>query len=287
MTRTSLRGALAIFGLWTAVGLASIAVPMLTVPNYQFARVRPLTILFQLAFWYGWALATPIIVWLVRRWELPRRWPIHLLCATLLAFLHSAMVAQLGRVLFPSPEEPASFLIRVRGWISGRFITDILIYGLIAGGTLALDYYRRWREQTLRNAELEAELAKAELASLRMQLQPHFLFNALHAVNVLIKEDPAAAAKMVVGLGDLLRASLHGAADQRVPLADELALIQRYLAIEAIRFQDRLTVEVVLPKELERVPVPSLILQPLVENALKHGIGRAPEGGVLRVVAER
>ena len=278
---------LAVLLLWTLVALLSSGANLVFSQPMEQPPSTWLTLAFQLASWAPWAALCPVIFWLTRRFPLPRFAALHLVAAITAALLHLALVAAIGQWLFAetSPEATWSYIFRM--WLGSRLIISALTYWLIAGAALAATYYQQWRSQELRTASLEAELARAELASLRMQLQPHFLFNALHAINVLIREDPAAAGRVVVGLGELLRASLNGAPDQEVTLAEERAFTERYLAIETLRFQDRVRLEVEIPAELDRARVPHFLLQPLVENAFKHGLSRTPEGGVLRLAGRR
>jgi hypothetical protein len=287
MPRSRASLVLSVLILWTVVAVLSSAANLLfSLPMEQPASPG-LTVAFQLASWSPWAAVTPFVFWLTRRYPMPRYLALHLAASLVIALLHLAFVAAVGRWIFveASPEATWSYIFRM--WLGTRLIISVMTYWLVTGAALSFDYYRQWRSQELRNTALAAELARAELASLRMQLQPHFLFNALHAINVLIREDPAAAGRVVVGLGELLRASLSGTADQEVTLAEERALTERYLDIEAIRFQDRLTIELDMPAELDRARVPHFLLQPLVENAFKHGLSRSFEAAVLRLAARR
>lgn len=287
MPRSRASIVLAVLVLWTLVALLSSGANLLFSLPMEQAASSSLTLAFQLGSWVPWAIVTPLVFRLTRRFPMPRWVAVHLGVSLAVAVLHVAFVAALGSWMFAevSPEATWGYIFRM--WLGTRLIISVLTYWLITGAALAYDYYRQWRTQVLRSAALEAELARAELTSLRMQLQPHFLFNSLHAINVLIREDPAAAGLMVVGLGDLLRASLQGAGDQEVTLAEERALIERYLAIEAIRFHDRLRLELDMPSDLDGARVPHFILQPLVENAFKHGLTRTTEAGVLRLAARR
>lgn len=273
-------------GLWAAVAVVGMVTPLINPASRGEAMQWPNLVL-QVFYWLSWACFTPFIVVLTRRRRLPRHWGVHLGAA--LGFLLTQAVAMslVAKATMTSGIglEPLSMIIR--SWLSGRPVYFLLLYLLIVAAAEAVEYARTLREQSARTARLEGDLARAELASLRMQLQPHFLFNALHAVNVLIREDAAAAQRMVVGLGDLLRASLQGTPDQLVALAEERAMLERYLAVEAIRFQDRLRVRLDIALELEAAKVPPFLLQPLIENALKHGLAHSPAGGRLEVRARR
>jgi LytS/YehU family sensor histidine kinase len=146
---------------------------------------------------------------------------------------------------------------------------------------------RRARAAELRSARLEAHLAEARLGALRTQLHPHFLFNTLNGILPLIRLDPEAAARTLVQLGDLLRASLQSDATHLVPLSREVDFLRRYLEIEKTRFRDRLTVTFDVAGDVLDAAVPSFVLQPLVENAVKHGVSRCPGPGTLSLAARR
>ncbi len=168
------------------------------------------------------------------------------------------------------------------------FPVNVLVYCGILGASYAWHYYHRLQEREVRASQLEARLARAELQALKLQLHPHFLFNALHAVAGLVREgEERAAVKMLTGLGELLRYVIDTAERQLVPLAEELAFVERYLEIQQARFPDRLRVEIDAGPDTIGIEVPSLVLQPLVENALEHGLaGRAGQGKV-RIEARR
>jgi len=148
------------------------------------------------------------------------------------------------------------------------------------------DYYRAYIQGARKTAELQAQLAKAQLQALRMQMAPHFLFNTLNSIYVLVKEDSNSACRMIENLSALLRITLQKAERQMVPLKEELDYIRLYLAIEQIRFQDRLQVVYEIAPEAMNVPTPNFILQPLVENAIRHGISQSPGDGFLRISAK-
>jgi LytS/YehU family sensor histidine kinase len=150
-----------------------------------------------------------------------------------------------------------------------------------------LRIYRKYKTREVEAARLETRFAEAQNLALRMQLQPHFLFNTLNSISALVHSNPEGADEMISRLGDFLRSTLDAPHEQLVTLRRELAFIQDYLAIEQIRFQDRLRVETQIPADLMELRVPSFILQPLVENALKHGLADRPQGGTLQLRARK
>jgi two-component sensor histidine kinase len=174
------------------------------------------------------------------------------------------------------------------------FMNDFLVFIAVLAGGVARDYFLRYqsrREQTIllqaQAAQLQAQLADARLAALRTQLNPHFLFNTLHAVSALVERDPRGVRRMIARLSELLRTTLDGADEQVVPLGQELTFTHRYLEIMQIRFQGRLSIQSqVEPSALDAL-VPNLILQPLVENAIKHGVSKIDEEGRIEIHARR
>nr|WP_228531113.1 MULTISPECIES: histidine kinase [Myxococcaceae] len=159
--------------------------------------------------------------------------------------------------------------------------------GVLAVGS-ALDYHRRFREGELAQAQLATQLAQAQLDALKMQLHPHFLFNTLNAISVLVrKQDTGAAVRMLTGVSELLRMALHNTGRQHVPLKEELDFLERYLDLEQARFHDRLNVHRRIEAATLDAQVPNLLLQPLVENALKHGIARCSSACTLELSAAR
>ena len=180
------------------------------------------------------------------------------------------------------------FLAQYSWLFDSWFHIDLIVYWAIVGLAYARSYYQRYRERELRAAQLEALLAKAELQALKLQLHPHFLFNALHAVAGLVRRgENADAVRMIAGLSDLLRYVLDSADRQLVPLAEELAFLERYLDVQRLRFGDRLSAEIDAAPDTLGLEVPILILQPLVENALEHGLARRAGPGHLRLTARR
>jgi LytS/YehU family sensor histidine kinase len=160
-------------------------------------------------------------------------------------------------------------------------------YWVALGGFFLFDYHAKYRDRELRAAHLEARLAEARLRALRMQLQPHFLFNTLHSISSLMYSDLDAAERMITRLGDFLRLTLESDDAPEIPLRAELEFSRRYLAIEGTRFEERLQVRFAIDDDCLPGLVPALILQPLVENAIRHGIGRRRQGGTVEVAAFR
>ena len=238
------------------------------------------------------ALFTPLVLDLVRRMPLERRrWVRHLpaLSASLLALivvdiiLTQTLRLGLSRLL----DDPRWFdpLTGARAW--GMGVMTLLAYAEIAAVGHAIHYYRESRAKDLRASRLEAQLAQAQLDVLKMQLQPHFLFNTLHAISSLMHRDVESADRMITLLSDLLRQSLENVSAAVVPLRRELELLEKYLEIEKTRFRDRLSVRIAVDPEALDAPLPNLILQPLVENAVRHGIARRSVAGLIEITARR
>jgi len=247
-------------------------------------------VVLQFPRWMTWALVTPLIFAAVRRIplrreRLARSVALHVLLALVFAAVIELVWLQINirvqEYLAPGSMAAATRTeILVGGWLS-RLVGGAFTYAAALGVATALDYYQRFRERELRASQLEAQLALAQVQALKMQLHPHFLFNTLHAITVLIREDPAAATRAVTRLGDLLRLTLSSAMTAEVSFRRELEILTLYLDIERTRFQDRLVINYdVQPATLDAL-VPDLILQPLVENAIKHGV--SPNAGVGRI----
>jgi len=165
------------------------------------------------------------------------------------------------------------------------FHTNLLFMWAVVAAFHGLRIYRKYKTREVEAARLETRFAEAQNLALRMQLQPHFLFNTLNSISALVHSNPDGADEMISRLGDFLRTTLDAPHDQLVTLRREVAFIQDYLAIEQVRFQERLQVEIQIPPALMDVRLPSFILQPLVENALKHGLADRPQGGTLSLRA--
>jgi LytS/YehU family sensor histidine kinase len=240
-----------------------------------------------------WALATPVILLLGRRFPLDRqRWPlsaaVHVVLSLGFVFLLTLFYTWHTANVMPLRTMATPFLRRVVQGFTVWSVSDALLYWIVLAVGWAAAASRRAREQALAAAQLETRLAQADLHSLKAQLQPHFLFNALNTVGSLVRTgDRDEAVRVVARLGDLLRSLLDGSNRQVVPLREELAFIRNYLEIEEARFRDRLAVTISVDEDVQDALVPHLILQPLVENAVKHGIAARRAPGHLVVTARR
>jgi two-component system LytT family sensor kinase len=201
------------------------------------------------------------------------------------AVLTSWLVAGEKSIMHPGTVLTFSYLIRMVG--IHYCVLNLILYWLVVFAHLAWNYYQRYCEREVQTAELKRELTEARLSALRMQLNPHFLFNTLHAVSALIHDNPEAADRVVARLSELLRLSLDQTKPQEVPLSEEMAFLDRYLEIEQTRFAERLKVDKEIDANVEQALVPYLILQPLVENAIRHGIEPREDMGHLGIRARR
>lgn len=243
---------------------------------------------------YTWAALSPAVVLLVRRYPFKRArrgrfFLVHFCTSILFSLLHLSLYLPLFW-LADWPESKAYLQSATNALTVGLtnvFPFGVLVYWVILCVALALEYYRGYGQEQTRAAKLEAQLAEAQLEALKMQLQPHFLFNTLHSLTDLVLEDPAQATRMIARLGDFLRLTLDNTGQQLAPLSTELDFVRCYLEIEHVRFQDRLSINFEVEPGLESLLVPNLILQPLVENAILHGIASRVGPGRLEVAAKR
>lgn len=245
-----------------------------------------------------WALLTVPIVWLAHRFTIAssqRASRVLLLIAAgvVVAILVDAVLLQFRVHMLPPPpgRVPRGVVSHI---IRFEFLDDFMVYLAVLGAALARDYFLRYQarlEETTRlqsrAARLEAQLAEARLDALRTQLNPHFLFNTLNAVSTLVERDPRGVRRMIARLGELLRHTLDEKNEQEITLERELDLLRRYLDIMEVRFQGRLSVTLDVADDVRDALVPNLILQPLVENALKHGASTTDGEGRVTVSARR
>ena len=264
---------LLIFATWTALALLAAASNIAQRSALGMTFDASDIYLHSLVDWYTCAVFTPAIFAAVTRAATP---PVRVVRV---AAMHAAgaaffIVARLGLFVLVSDllhlmPPGRSFMVGLRA----QAFPGLLTYAAVAGVGYALVYSRRSHDRELRAQQLEASLASAQLHALRVQLQPHFLFNALNALSVLIHDDPDAADRMAMRLGNLLRRVIRENDRQLVPLREEIDLTQQYIEVMQIRIGDRLTVSFDVDEAALDSPVPPLILQPLVENAFKHGVG--------------
>ena len=284
---------LIIFGVWTVVGLFMTSQAYVRyVRNNRPVDLLKLIFLMELPLCYLWALFTPLLVRLARRFRIERgralrNTLIHICISILLSVITMVGYSTISNFLFVAPADRNFTITSVLFSVYTFFDYYMLIYWLIVMISHAFDYYSRYQEGELRASQLQAQLARAELQALKMQLHPHFLFNTLHSISALQIKDIAAANRMIARLGDFLRLTLDNSGAQEVSLQKELEFLKCYLEIERIRFQDRLTVNMEVEPQALDARVPNLILQPIVENAIKHGISPRAAPGRIDIRAKR
>jgi hypothetical protein len=280
-----LKSVLIITAIWTALALFSVAGAVVT-----FQQIgRPIEwrwlLLSRLVDWYTCAIFTPLFIWMARRWPIERaHWtrtiPIWLAVTSVCVIPKYALDRVALHALFPSEDIPSLGNLVTRG-----FAIEIMVFWAMIGVIHAVVYYHRYRERETQALVLQGQLAEARLEALGAQLHPHFLFNTLQGISTLLHRDADAADRMLARLSDLLRRTLHRGESQEVSLGEELETLDHYVAIQQIRFQDRLTVAKEIPPEAIDVLVPHFVLQPLVENAIQHGIARRAGSGRVIITA--
>jgi two-component system LytT family sensor kinase len=281
---------------WTVFAVWSLPALVASYSNYVSAETQGHPIAFWRALatqypgWCVWMVLTPVVFAFARRFPVVRRPALGTIAAHIglmaLALAFYTTVYVWANVEFrPSPLTVTRAV--VGSVFVGSVVMTLVLYAATIATSLALDYGRRDRERELRTLALEAQLARAELHTLRAQLHPHVLFNALHTIALLARRDANEAIRVTVLLGNVLRSVLDSGSTDERPLREEISLIEQYLAIELVRFADRLRVVWEIDAETQDAMVPTLLLQPLVENALRHGIARSVNGGTVVVSATR
>ena len=284
-----------IAAIWCGIGLfdASQTVFVMRAEGMHHYWVRLFFTLF--ISWMPWMLATPLVLRLGRRypaaqWRHASTWVAHLAACVGIGLTYAGWLALWESwlnpwALTPGPE-PFSQL-----WLhkfSGGLLSHVILYGVILLVGHVLDSQKKLALQQTETARLNEQLSKAQLNALRRQIEPHFLFNTLNAIAGLVREERNdAAVSMIAGLSDFLRRVVADSDRQQVPLGEELEFTQKYLDIQKVRFAERLQFSVDVPAELLSAQIPSLILQPMVENAIKHGIAKRTQGGAIRIAASR
>lgn len=245
----------------------------------------------QVPFWLVWALLTPLILRMpakipIGRHSWVRSLLLHIPAAIAFSFVHLLIYFSILAVL----REREVILVRSIGDFI-RMIPKLNLglrlwsYFLIVAVGYAINYYNRYQEGAVRASELEANLANAQLQALKMQLHPHFLFNTLNSISALLHKDLDSADRMIARLGDFLRLTLENSGTTTVSLQEELQFLQCYIEIERIRFQDRLTLDLDIDSRATAAQIPNLILQPIVENAIRHGIAARANAGMIKIRA--
>ena len=281
---------LAVLAFWALLALISAAgreldprIPGLA-PRMTTAVIRATYIEYAL-----WAVLTLPILWLTSRYSIERgqragRMLLFIALGVVIAILMDATMVEVREWLM---EPPARFRRRPPPMVLGLgMIDDLMVFLAIAGAGVARDYFLRFRARQEETAILQAQLAHARLEALRAQINPHFLFNTLNAISALVDRDPKGTRRMIARLSDLLRYTLEESTEAEVPLRRELDLLEEYIELMQIRFQGKLVVTMDVPGSTGDALVPNLILQPIVENAIKHGVGRTG-GGSIAIGARR
>jgi two-component system, LytTR family, sensor kinase len=257
-------------------------------------------LIWELPYWLLWAALSPVVFWIMRRFRIERGRRlssalVYTAACLLLSGVHRAIYLILGWVLHVTVFRQQASIPELYSFLFFfNLPTGFMSYGTILLVSYVVDYYNRYQQEELKAERLKAELARAELQvteaqlqALKMQLQPHFLFNTLNSISSLLEEDPHAADEMLARLGDFLRLTLQNSGAQEVTLQEEIEFLRCYLEIEKVRFQDRLTVDLRIDRDALDALVPNLILQPIVENAIRHGIVSQIAPGQIEVRASR
>jgi hypothetical protein len=282
-----------IFGCWTFVALFFTSQTITQSYIYQIEIPFWRALSWQFFSCYVWFVLTPLILsfdrhFRLERGKLSRSIPAHVLLGFGIALFQQSIDALvLPRLGYPPGAAFNSYFHAYKTFLLINFHLALFFYWAILGVNYAIDYYQKYRERELRASQLETRLAQARLQVLKMQLHPHFLFNTLNAISELVFKDPESAEHMITNLSDLLRLSLDNVGVQEVPLKQELDFLNKYVEIEQTRFHDRLQLSTDIAPETLDAWVPNMILQPLVENAIRHGIGMRSAGGHIEIGAER
>ena len=268
--------------VWTAIGLFFALPEVLSGGGWPAVAGKLVDL-------WMWGLLTPLILAADRRLpfsdkQLPLWIAAHLLFSLLFSLIHIYATAAL---LLPVSAITAWNPLRSLRFLPYWFLGSWVMYWVIIGASQAFKYYGRYLSSELQMERLERRFLEAHLNTLRMQLDPHFLFNALNTISSQVAQEPNLAQEMIEDLGALLRLSLEFRDRQEISLAEEMVLLEHYLAIQRVRFEDRLKIEIRIAPEVEYALVPCLLLQPLVENAIRHGLSSRSSGGTVIISAER
>ncbi|MCX7513390.1 sensor histidine kinase [Frateuria sp. STR12] len=288
---TASRTGLLAFGFWTLLTLSYTLSGVLSSISEGNDPGWTRALVWNAANFYPWMALAPLVGWLGRGtanagWG--RFLAVHVPAGLAIALAQTLLhLAVFWYACGPGRMPVASLADFVRMQFAYTCHLALLTYWVILVVLRGLESRRRLRDERLRSAHLETQLAQSQLQALRMQLQPHFLFNTLNAISALALADPLRARLMIARLSDFLRMTLEQRHAQQVPLAREMEFLRCYLAIQEVRFQDRLSTRLALAEDTLHAAVPSMILQPLVENALRHGLLAKPEPGRLHIASRR
>lgn len=278
---------LVIFGIWTLLAVLMAAQSALSLLHAGMPVAWERLLTDRLLDWYTCALFTPAYVWMVRRYPVDRQhWqvalPLLLAVTSVFVVLKYMLYNELRFALVEGAAERT-----LTATLARMFIAESIAFWAVIAAVHAAEFYRRVREREKQEAELRVQLAEARLDALAAQLHPHFLFNTLHGISALMHRDVEAADTMLAQLSELLRRTLESSERREVAMREELDLLERYLSIVRVRFGDRLTVRVRIEVGADRGLVPHFLLQPLVENALQHGIGTRAGNATIDISAVR
>ncbi len=281
-----------IFGFWTLIALSFAGQFYIEASKAGVPVTWNQAVGSSLADWYIFALLSLPLVRLAGRFRLEgEHWlngvSAHLAASVVFSVAWVVLRSWLALAQSRLSGAPVSFAALFQPLLVKTWHYNLLVYWVIMSVIHAFDYYRKFQDREVRAIELEKRLAEARLQALQMQLNPHFLFNTLHAISALMHKDVEAADRMLARLSDLLRYALESTDEQEVSLRQELSFLKRYLEIEQTRFGARLTIQLDVPSDTLDARVPNLILQPLVENAIRHGIEPHARPGRIELIARR
>ncbi|MCX6132522.1 MAG: histidine kinase [Ignavibacteriales bacterium] len=281
------------FLVWTATGLFFASESALW-GRYVFRTpvTWDLALKTNLSFYYIWACIAPLVLWLGRRFRFERgsrtiSLAVHLPTSVLLSSIQLLIAEIVVQSFSPDRLQLYEAFKAIQHTFVVYFHINLLTYWAILGIGYGREYYRKFREREVRAAQLKTQLTQAQLQSLKMQLHPHFLFNTFNTISSLMHKNVDDADRVLARLGDLLRYSLHNVGVQEVALREEIDFLQRYLEIEQTRFGDRLRVKINIDADVLDCKVPNLILQPLVENAIRYAVAPRASGGSIEISARQ
>jgi two-component system, LytTR family, sensor kinase len=303
MKRFSRRELFLIFVFWTSLATLASANRLLDPRGYGFRGISPVGPI-ALAFLESWAWAalTPFVFWLSSRFSMERsRWMIHIpallgIGVAISVAVYSALAEAREEFFEPlvTHRQPQTIFAPLREIARFGFVNHLLVFLAVLVAGYARKYFIRDQQRVreagalaARAALLQVQLADARLDALRMQLNPHFLFNTLHAIAALVERDPAGVRRMIARLSELLRLTMDNEAEHEVTLGEELSFLRRYIEIMEVRFQGQLRISIDAAEETLPAFIPRLILQPIVENALEHGAAQAAGEGFVEIATRR